>query len=224
MGNQTNTLLRKFELLKEEVSQSSNDELKNSIEGIITRARDLNAKDPRTYENYANDLLQLRQDSYAVQAKHTLWRKGYKGLEKKGNQIAQGVEVARQMQEDGSLQGVDFKNIDELIAKLNTLPAQSDTYAETLKEIDTLWQEIKKKVDAVNESEKQAANRADTKISGIKAVNKALDQNTSLMGKVRNNNGADKDWYSQLDEKQKKLEALRAGIESSDDPVQVAKN
>lgn len=224
LGNQTNTLLRKFELLKEEVSQSSNDELKNSIEGIITRARDLNAKDPRTYENYANDLLQLRQDSYAVQAKHTLWRKGYKGLEKKGNQIAQGVEVARQMQEDGSLQGVDFKNIDELIAKLNTLPAQSDAYAETLKEIDTLWQEIKKKVDAVNESEKKAANRADTKISGIKAVNKALDQNTSLMGKVRNNNGADKDWYSQLDEKQKKLEALRAGIESSDDPVQVAKN
>lgn len=224
LGNQTNTLLRKFELLKEEVSQSSNDELKNSIEGIIARARDLNAKDPRTYENYANDLLQLRQDSYAVQAKHTLWHKGYKGLEKKGNQIAQGVEVARQMQEDGSLQGVDFKNIDELIAKLNTLPAQSDTYAETLKEIDTLWQEIKKKVDAVNESEKQAANRADTKIPGIKAVNKALDQNTSLMGKVRNNNGADKDWYSQLDEKQKKLEALRTEIESSDDPVQVAKN
>ena len=224
LGNQTNTLLRKFELLKEEVSQSSNDELKNSIEGIITRARDLNAKDPRTYENYANDLLQLRQDSYAVQAKHTLWRKGYKGLEKKGNQIARGVEVARQMQEDGSLQGVDFKNIDELIAKLNTLPAQSDTYAETLKEIDTLWQEIKKKVDAVNESEKQAANRADTKISGIKAINKALDQNTGLMVKVRNNNGTNKDWYSQLDEKQKKLEALRAGIESSDDPVQVAKN
>lgn len=224
LGNQTNTLLRKFELLKEEVSQSSNDELKNGVEGIIARARDLNAKDPRTYENYANDLLQLKQDSYAIQATHTLWRKGYKGLEKKGNQIAQGVEVARQMQEDGSLQGVDFKNIDELIAKLNMLPAQNDTYAETLKEIDTLWQEIKKKVDAVNESEKKAANRADTKISGIKAVNKVLDQNTSLMGKVRNNNGTDKDWYSQLDEKQKKLEALRVEIESSDDPVQVAKN
>lgn len=224
LGNQTNTLLRKFELLKEEVSQSSNDELKNGVEGIIARARDLNAKDPRTYENYANDLLQLKQDSYAIQAKHTLWRKGYKSLEKKGNQIAQGVEVARQMQEDGSLQGVDFKNIDELIAKLNTLPAQSDAYAETLKEIDTLWQGIKKKVDAVNESEKKAANRADTKISGIKAINKALDQNTSLMGKVKNNNGENKDWYSQLDEKQKKLEALRAEIESSDDPVQVAKN
>lgn len=67
-------------------------------------------------------------------------------------------------------------------------------------------------------------NRADSKISGIKAINKALDQNTSLMGKVRNNNGENKDWYSQLDEKQKKLEALRAEIESSDDPVQVAKN
>ncbi len=224
LGNQTNTLLRKFELLKEEVSQSSNDELKNSIEGILTRARDLNAKDPGTYENYANDLLQLRQDSYAVQAKHTLWRKGYKGLEKKGTQIAQSVEVARQMQEDGSLQGVEFKNIDELIAKLNTLPAQSDTYAETLKEIDTLWQEIKKKVDAVNESEKQAANRAYAKISGTKAVNTVLDKNAGLMEKVKGNNGTDKDWYSQLEEKQKKLEALRAEIESSDDPVQAAKN
>ena len=218
------TIQKRFALLQQEVSQSSNDSLKTALTEIQSRAADLSRKDPNSYENYAKDLFDIKQDQYKVQAQYSIWRKGYKNLEKKGTQIAQGVEVARQMQEDGSLQDVDFKNIDELIAKLNTLPAQNDAYAETLKEIDTLWQEIKKKVDAVNESEKQAANRADTKISGIKAINKALDQNTSLMGKVRNNNGADKDWYSQLDEKQKKLEALRTEIESSDDPVQVAKN
>lgn len=223
LGNQTNTLLRKFELLKEEVSQSSNDELKNSIEGIITRARDLNAKDPRTYENYANDLLQLRQDSYAVQAKHALWRKGYKGLEKKGNQIAQGVEVARQMQEDGSLQGVDFKNIDELIAKLNTLPAQGDTYAETLKEIDTLWQEIKKQVDAVNESEKQAAKKQTAKIRDVKNILTAQRQNKNLIETVRGNNGSSEEFYSQLSEKQSKLSLLFEAIDGASDSEQALK-
>lgn len=223
LGNQTNTLLRKFELLKEEVSQSSNDELKNSIEGIITRARDLNAKDPRTYENYANDLLQLRQDSYAVQAKHALWRKGYKGLEKKGTQIAQGVEVARQMQEDGSLQDVDFKNIDELIAKLNTLPAQSDAYAETLKEIDTLWQAIKKQVDAVNESEKQAAKKQTAKIRDVKNILTAQRQNKNLIETVRGNNGSSEEFYSQLSEKQSKLSLLFEAIDGASDSEQALK-
>ena len=223
LGNQTNTLLRKFELLKEEVSQSSNDELKNGVEGIIARARDLNAKDPRTYENYANDLLQLKQDSYAIQAKHTLWRKGYKGLEKKGNQIAQGVEVARQMQEDGSLQDIDFKNIDELITKLNTLPAQSDTYAETLKEIDALWQEIKKKVDAVNESEKQAAKKQTAKIRDVKNILTAQRQNKNLIETVRGNNGSGEEFYSQLSEKQSKLNLLFEAIDGASDSEQALK-
>ncbi len=218
------TIQKRFALLQQEVSQSSNDSLKTALAEIQSRAADLSRKDPNSYENYAKDLFDVKQDQYKVQAQYSIWRKGYKNLEKKGNQIAQGVEVARQMQEDGSLQGVDFKNIDELIAKLNTLPAQNDAYAETLKEIDTLWQEIKKKVDAVNESEKQAANRDYAKISGTKAVNTALDKNAGLMEKVKGNNGTDKDWYSQLEEKQKKLEALRAEIESSDDPVQAAKN
>lgn len=223
LSNQTNTLLRKFELLKEEASQSSNDELKNGIEGIITRARDLNAKDPSTYENYANDLLQLRQDSYAVQAKHTLWRKGYKGLEKKGTQIAQGVEVARQMQEDGSLQDIDFKNIDELIAKLNTLSAQSDTYAETLKEIDILWQEIKKQVDAVNESEKQAAKKQTAKIRDVKNILTAQRQNKNLIETVRGNNGSGEEFYSQLSEKQSKLNLLFEAIDGASDSEQALK-
>lgn len=223
LGNQTSTLLRKFELLKEEASQSSNDELKNGIEGIIARARDLNAKDPRTYENYANDLLQLKQDSYVVQAKHTLWRKGYKGLEKKGTQIAQGVEVARQMQEDGSLQDIDFKNIDELIAKLNTLPAQSDTYAETLKEIDTLWQEIKKQVDAVNESEKQAAKKQTAKIRDVKNILTAQRQNKNLIETVRGNNGSGEEFYSQLSEKQSKLNLLFEAIDGASDSEQALK-
>lgn len=217
------SIQKQFALLEQEVSPSLNNELKKDIEGIITRARDLNAKDPHTYENYANDLLQLRQDSYAVQAKHTLWRKGYKGLEKKGNQIAQGVEVARQMHADGSLHDIDFKNIDELIAKLNKLPAQTDEYAKTLEEISPLWEEIKKKVDAVNESEKQVTKQANAKISGKRSVNDALNQNGDLMGKVKRNNGVDKYFYSQLSEKQKKLESLLREVDSSTDPVQAAK-
>lgn len=223
LGNQTSTLLRKFELLKEEASQSSNDELKNGIEGIIARARNLNTQDPHTYENYANELIQLKQDSYAVQAKHTLWRKGYKGLEKKGTQIAQGVEVARQMQEDGSLQDIDFKNIDELIAKLNTLPAQSDTYAETLKEIDTLWQEIKKQVDAVNESEKQAAKKQTAKIRDVKNILTAQRQNKNLIETVRGNNGSGEEFYSQLSEKQSKLNLLFEAIDGASDSEQALK-
>ena len=223
LSDQTTSILRKFETLKEEASQSSNDELKNSIEGILTRARDLNAKDPGTYENYANELIQLKQDSYAVQAKHTLWRKGYKGLEKKGTQIAQGIEVARQMQEDGSLQDVDFKNIDELIAKLNTLPAQSDTYAETLKEIDTLWQEIKKQVDAVNESEKQAAKKQTAKIRDVKNILTAQRQNKNLIETVRGNNGSSEEFYSQLSEKQSKLNLLFEAIDGASDSEQALK-
>ena len=50
---------------------------------------------------------------------------------------------------DGTLKDVDFKNIDELIAKLNKLPAQTDEYAKTLEEIIPIWEEIKIKVDAV---------------------------------------------------------------------------
>lgn len=223
LSDQTTSILRKFETLKEEASQGSNEELKNGIEGILTRTRNLNTQDPHTYENYANELIQLKQDSYAVQAKHTLWHKGYKGLEKKGNQIAQGVEVARQMQEDGSLQDVDFKNIDELIEKLNALPAQSDTYAETLKEIDTLWQEIKKKVDAVNESEKQAAKKQTAKIRDVKNILTAQRQNKNLIETVRGNNGSGEEFYSQLSEKQSKLNLLFEAIDGASDSEQALK-
>lgn len=223
LSDQTTSILRKFETLKEEASQGSNEELKNGIEGILTRARNLNTQDPHTYENYANELIQLKQDSYAVQAKHTLWHKGYKGLEKKGTQIAQGVEVARQMQEDGSLQDIDFKNIDELIAKLNTLPAQSDTYAETLKEIDALWQEIKKEVDAVNESEKQAAKKQTAKIRDVKNILTAQRQNKNLIETVRGNNGSGEKFYSQLSEKQSKLNLLFEAIDGASDSEQALK-
>lgn len=223
LSDQTTSILRKFETLKEEASQGSNEELKNGIEGILTRARNLNTKDPHTYENYTNELIQLKQDSYAVQAKHTLWHKSYKGLEKKGTQIAQGVEVARQMQEDGSLQDIDFKNIDELIAKLNTLPAQSDTYAETLKEIDTLWQEIKKQVDAVNESEKQAAKKQTAKIRDVKNILTAQRQNKNLIETVRGNNGSSEEFYSQLSEKQSKLSLLFEAIDGTSDSEQALK-
>lgn len=133
-------------MLKEEVSQSSNDELKDEITKIEKQAAELASKNPAEYDNYASDLLALKQNTYSVQAKHTMWRKGYKGLEKKGNKIAQGVEIARQMQQDGTLNDVDFKNIDELIAKLNKLPAQTGEYAKTLEEIIPIWEEIKKRL------------------------------------------------------------------------------
>ena len=123
----------------------------------------------------------------------------------------------------GSLQGVDFKNIDELIAKLNTLPAQSDTYAETLKEIDTLWQEIKKKVDAVNESEKQAAKKQTAKIRDVKNILTAQRQNKNLIETVRGNNGSGEKFYSQLSEKQSKLNLLFEAIDGASDSEQALK-
>lgn len=211
------SIQKQFALLEQEVSPSLNNELKKDIEGIITRARDLNAKDPHTYENYANDLLRLRQDSYAVQAKHTLWRKGYKGLEKKGNQIAQGVEVARQMQEDGSLQGVNFGNIDKLIAELNTLPAQSEKYAEKLKEVDTLWQEIKKQVDAVNESEKQAVKQSTQKYSDLNKIVQAKQENSNQILFAHRNHGQNNDFYNQLLKRNSLYESLYKTIDSMDD-------
>ena len=204
---------KRFALLKEEVSQSSNDELKGEIAKIEKQAAELASKNPAEYENYASDLLALKQKTYSVQAKHTMWRKGYKGLEKKGNKIAQGVEVARQMQQDGSLKDVDFKNIDKLIAKLNKLPAQTDEYAKTLEEIVPLWEEIKTKVDAVNDAENKAIKQASARIAGASAVNKAIDSNQSLMGKVKNNNGTDKVFYSRLNEKQDKLSNLLTSVE-----------
>lgn len=214
---------KRFALLKEEVSQSSNDELKGEITKIEKQAAELASKNPAEYENYASDLLALKQNTYSVQAKHTMWRKGYKGLEKKGNKIAQGVEVARQMQQNGSLKDVDFKNIDELIARLNKLPAQTDEYAKTLEEIVPLWEEIKTKVDAVNDAENKAIKQASAQIAGVSAVNKAMDSNQSLMGKVKNNNGTDKVFYSRLNEKQDKLSNLLTSVEGETDPVQAAK-
>lgn len=214
---------KRFALLKEEVSQSSNNELKDEIAKIEKQAAELASKNPAEYDNYASDLLALKQNTYSVQAKHTLWRKGYKGLEKKGNKIAQGVEIARQMQQDGSLKDVDFKNIDELIAKLNKLPAQTNEYAKTLEEIIPLWEEIKIKVDAVNDAENKAIKQASARIAGASAVNKAMNSNQSLIGKVKSNNGTDKNFYSQLKEKQDKLSNLLTSVEEGTDPVQAAK-
>lgn len=214
---------KRFALLKEEVSQSSNDELKDEITKIEKQAAELASKNPAEYDNYASDLLALKQNTYSVQAKHTLWRKGYKGLEKKGNKIAQGVEIARQMQQDGTLKDVDFKNIDELIAKLNKLPAQTSEYAKTLEEIIPIWEEIKIKVDAVNDAENKAVKQASARIAGASVVNKAMGSNQSLIGKVKSNNGTDKNFYSQLKEKQDKLSNLLTSVEGETDPVQAAK-
>lgn len=129
------------------------------------------------------------------------------GIDVKGNLILKNAEIANAIKETAGKES----------SEKNSTKSKKDSTI-----IDTKAQQ---EANRLLQQEEQLQQRiADTKISGIKAVNKALDQNTSLMGKVRNNNGADKDWYSQLDEKQKKLEALRTEIVSSDDPVQVAKN
>ena len=209
--------------LAEEVSGSSNEKLKNSINGVISKASTLSAQNPNTYENYAVDYNELKRESYKANAQYTIWKSNYKKLEREGIKIAEGVEVARQMQADGSLQNVKFDGIDNLLKQLNELEPQTDAYKEKLVEARKIWEEIERKVKAVEETEKQAAKRADAKISGKRAVNDAMRQNGDLMGKVKGNNGSDKIFYSQLEEKQKKLELLLAEIDSSTDPVQAAK-
>ena len=100
---------KKFYQLAEEVSGSSNEKLKNSINGVITKAATLSAQNPNTYENYAVDYNELKRESYKANAQYTIWKSNYKKLEREGIKIAEGVEVARQMQADGSLQNVKYR-------------------------------------------------------------------------------------------------------------------
>ena len=214
---------KKFYQLAEEVSGSSNEKLKNSINGVITKAATLSAQNPNTYENYAVDYNELKRESYKANAQYTIWKSNYKKLEREGIKIAEGVEVARQMQADGSLQNVKFDGIDNLLKQLNELEPQTDAYKEKLVEVKKIWEEIERKVKAVEEAEKQAAKRESTKAANLKSVSDAISQNRATMKDVQKNYGTDYSFYGKLQEKDSKLKTLLDTVNESSDPVSAAK-
>ena len=214
---------KKFYQLAEEVSGSSNEKLKSSINGVITKAATLSAQNPNTYENYAVDYNELKRESYKANAQYTIWKSNYKKLEREGIKIAEGVEVARQMQADGSLQNVKFDGIDNLLKQLNELEPQTDAYKEKLVEVKKIWEEIERKVKAVEEAENQAAKRESTKISNLKSVSDAISQNRATMKDVQKNYGTDYSFYGKLQEKDSKLKTLLDTVNESSDPVSAAK-
>lgn len=214
---------KKFYQLAEEVSGSSNEKLKNSINGVITKAATLSAQNPNTYENYAVDYNELKRESYKANAQYTIWKSNYKKLEREGIKIAEGVEVARQMQADGSLQNVKFDGIDNLLKQLNELEPQTDAYKEKLVEVKKIWEEIERKVKAVEEAEKQAAKRESTKAANLKSVSDAISQNRATMKDVQKNYGTNYSFYGKLQEKDSKLKTLLDTVNESSDPVSAAK-
>lgn len=214
---------KKFYQLAEEVSGSSNEKLKNSINGVIIKAATLSAQNPNTYENYAVDYNELKRESYKANAQYTIWKSNYKKLEREGIKIAEGVEVARQMQADGSLQNVKFDGIDNLLKQLNELEPQTDAYKEKLVEVKKLWEEIERKVKAVEEAEKQAAKRESTKAANLTSVGNAISQNRATMKDVQKNYGTDYSFYGKLQEKDSKLKTLLDAVNESSDPVSAAK-
>lgn len=223
LAKAVDSIEKKFYQLAEEVSGSSNEKLKNSINGVITKAATLSAQNPNTYENYAVDYNELKRESYKANAQYTIWKSNYKKLEREGIKIAEGVEVARQMQTDGSLQNVKFDSIDNLLRQLNELEPQTDAYKEKLVEVKKIWEEIERKVKAVEEAENQAAKRESTKISNLKSVSDAISQNRATMKDVQKNYGTDYSFYGKLQEKDSKLKTLLDTVNESSDPVSAAK-
>lgn len=64
LAKAVDSIEKKFYQLAEEASGSSNEKLKNSINGVITKAATLSAQNPNTYENYAVDYNELKRESY----------------------------------------------------------------------------------------------------------------------------------------------------------------
>ena len=223
LAKAVDSIEKKFYQLAEEASGSSNEKLKNSINGVITKAATLSAQNPNTYENYAVDYNELKRESYKANAQYTIWKSNYKKLEREGIKIAEGVEVARQMQADGSLQNVKFDGIDNLLKQLNELEPQTDAYKEKLVEVKKIWEEIERKVKAVEEAEKQAAKRESTKAANLTSVGNAISQNRATMKDVQKNYGTDYSFYGKLQEKDSKLKTLLDTVNESSDPVSGAK-
>ena len=223
LAKAVDSIEKKFYQLAEEASGSSNEKLKNSINGVITKAATLSAQNPNTYENYAVDYNELKRESYKANAQYTIWKSNNKKLEREGIKIAEGVEVARQMQADGSLQNVKFDGIDNLLKQLNELEPQTDAYKEKLVEVKKIWEEIERKVKAVEEAEKQAAKRESTKAANLDSVGNAISQNRATMKDVQKNYGTDYSFYGKLQEKDSKLKTLLDTVNESSDPVSGAK-
>lgn len=223
LAKAVDSIEKKFYQLAEEASGSSNEKLKNSINGVITKAATLSAQNPNTYENYAVDYNELKRESYKANAQYTIWKSNYKKLEREGIKIAEGVEVARQMQTDGNLQNVKFDSIDNLLRQLNELEPQTDAYKEKLVEVKKIWEEIERKVKAVEEAENQAAKRESTKAANLTSVGNAISQNRATMKDVQKNYGTDYSFYGKLQEKDSKLKTLLDTVNESSDPVSAAK-
>ena len=223
LAKAVDSIEKKFYQLAEEASGSSNEKLKNSINGVITKAAALSVKNPNTYENYAVDYNELKRESYKANAQYAIWKSNYKKLEREGIKIAEGVEVARQMQADGSLQNVKFDGIDNLLKQLNELEPQTDAYKEKLVEVKKIWEEIERKVKAVEEAEKQAAKRESTKAANLTSVGNAISQNRATMKDVQKNYGTNYSFYGKLQEKDSKLKTLLDKVNESSDPVSAAK-
>ena len=223
LAKAVDSIEKKFYQLAEEASGSSNEKLKNSINGVITKAAALSAKNPNTYENYAVDYNELKRESYKANAQYAILKSNYKKLEREGIKIAEGVEIARQMQADGSLQNVKFDGIDNLLKQLNELEPQTDAYKEKLVEVKKIWEEIERKVKAVEESETQAAKRESTKAANLKSVSDAISQNRATMKDVQKNYGTNYSFYGKLQEKDSKLKTLLDIVNESSDPVSAAK-
>ena len=217
LAKAVDSIEKKFYQLAEEASGSSNEKLKNSINGVITKAAALSAKNPNTYENYAVDYNELKRESYKANAQYAIWKSNYKKLER------EGIEVARQMQADGSLQNVKFDGIDNLLKQLNELEPQTDAYKEKLVEVKKIWEEIERKVKAVEEAEKQAAKRESTKAANLTSVGNAISQNRATMKDVQKNYGTNYSFYGKLQEKDSKLKTLLDKVNESSDPVSAAK-
>ena len=127
------------------------------------------------------------------------------------------------MQADGSLQNVKFDGIDNLLKQLNELEPQTDAYKEKLVEVKKIWEEIERKVKAVEESEKQAAKRESTKAGNLTSIGNAISQNRATMKDVQKNYGTDYSFYGKLQEKDSKLKTLLDTVTESSDPVSGAK-
>lgn len=84
---------KKFYQLAEEASGSSNEKLKNSINGVITKAAALSAKNPNTYENYAVDYNELKRESYKANAQYTIGRAIIRNLSAKASKLPRALKL-----------------------------------------------------------------------------------------------------------------------------------
>ena len=224
LTNSVDKISKKFAQLSQDVADTSNESLKNSIKDIQDRAFELSKKNPNTYENYSEDFYNLRRDSYNVEGQYNAWRNKYKKLEKEGQKIAAGVESARLMQQDGTLTDVDFTSVDKLLKELDKLEPKTDAYKSKLDEVKQVWAEIKKKVDDVEEAEDNLAKNDKLRINGIQNIQNKISQVTGKIEDTQGKkNGVSQGFYSKLIDERSDFTSLLNSVKNSTDPNEAAK-